>query len=223
MKKTKVTIFIKKDAKSTKILTEFIAKNIDELSKFLVIDLKQVTAKNAGEVKRLGVDRTPTLVYNGKRYVSLEKIIRILTPPKNARETYGLDTGNPDELIHKYHNGVIHTRDDDEEDDPRINRDDEIRRKMASFQKRRPQMMGMESSDRYLRGGRKITARKRGKNEFNNDDEFRREARVDEQEDTPHSRYFSEEDGDLILENYYNHEADLQGRKKNTKPIRWST
>jgi hypothetical protein len=227
MKKIKVVVYIKKDAASTKALTNFIAKNIDEISRTVIIDLKPVTAKNVEEIKRLGIDRTPTLVYGGKKYISLERIVKILTPKRNTsaggREGYGADASNPDELIHKYQDGVINTGDNDYEDDPRVTREDEIRRKMASFQKRRPQMSGMEGSDRYLKGGRKIVNKRSNKGRFDDDDDFRRATGVDDQEDTPQNKYLDETDGNLILEDYYNHEADLQGRKKNTKPIRWSS
>lgn len=221
--KSKVLIFVKPGAKSTQILTRHIGKHIDSLNKVLLVEIIQVSEKNVAAVKKMGVTRTPTLVSGKKKCVSLEKILRALTPPQNTKEGYGIDVRSPDELVQKYFDGVINTQDDEEEDDPRVSREDDIRRKMSMFQKRRPEMKGLEKDNkRYIRGGRKIVAKKGGKNKFRSDSEFRKESGVDEQEDTPRKRYFDDQDGDRILEDYYNAEADHQGRKPNNKPIRWS-
>jgi hypothetical protein len=219
-RKTKIIIFVNSKAASTKILTKHVSKHIDALNKVIHLEIVRVTEKNVAQIKQMGVTRTPTLLYKNKKYVSLEKIIQILTPPKHTKESFGLDIGSPDELIHKYHDGVINAQDDDDEDDPRISREDDIRRKMTAFQKRRPEMLGVEKI-RKIKGGRKVVART-VKSKFRNDNEFRQAAGIDGQEETPRKQYFDDQDGESILEDYYNAEADRMGRKPNHKPIRWS-
>jgi hypothetical protein len=219
--KPRVQIFVKPKAKSTILLTKHIGKYIDRINKYLILDIVQVTEKNVTAIKKLGISRTPTLIHNRKQYVSLEKIVRILTPPDESKDQYGVDVGSPDELVHKYHDSVINMNDDGEEDDPSVRREDEIRRKMAAFQKRRPEMQGV-NEDKYIRGGRKVVARQAARSKFANDDEFRKASRVDDVVETPTKKYIDEQDGDAILEDYYNMEADRFGRKPNRKPIRWS-
>jgi hypothetical protein len=219
MAKIRVMVFVKPKADSTKYLVKHIGKHIDNLNKILIINIIQVTKSNLSEVKAMGVTRTPTLVYNKKLYVTLEKIIRILTPPQNAKETYGPGIEDPEDLIRRYHSGVIDSDDSPGDGDEKELRQDDIMRKMAAFQKRRPQMEGVPEKAR-LRGGRKVVARHK-KDKFNSDDAFRKESGVDEAEETPgfgHHEY----DGPSMLEDYYNREADNFGRKRNDKPIRWS-
>lgn len=226
-KKT-VPIFVQKDKRATKILLDFISKNIDELNKYLFLEITFVTKQNAAKIKNMGINRTPTLIYKNKKYTDVEKIIKLLTPPTRQQETYGLSNYNPDELIYEFQKGVIASSGEDndnneEEDDdvPGSNRADELRRKMAAMQKRRPQMEGVDK-DKYLKGGRRVVS-KDIKKSFNSDSEFRKTAGIDDMEITPIKGYSEEPDGDTILENYRNAEADSYGRKINTKPIRWSS
>jgi hypothetical protein len=219
--KKKVTIYVQPGAKSTIILTKHISKHIDNLNKILVINIIQVTEKNVASIKKMGITRTPTLISGKTKCVVLKNIMQALTPPQNAKERYGVDVGSPDELVQKYFDGVINTQDDEGDDDPQISREDEIRRKMSAFQKRRPEMRGLDDKDKYIRGGRKVVTRQAKKAKFDSDTDFRQAAGIDEQEETPHRRYLDDQDGASILEDYYNAEADKMGRKPNKKPIRW--
>jgi len=216
-----VRIYLKEGAKSTKILLNHICKYIGDLAKVMVLKPIYIDKKNVAAAQKIGISRTPTLIYKDKHYVSLEKIVQVLTPPKRAKLGFGLSANSPDELIHSYHDGIMNAQDnDDDDDDPRINRDEDIRRKMAAFQKKRPQMKGV-GDEKYIKGGRKVVA-KSVKSKFKSDSEFREAAGIDEIKATPSKKYYDDEDGDSILEEYYNSEADKMGRKPNHKPIRWS-
>lgn len=219
MQKPRVTIFVKPGAPTTIALTKHIGKYIDELTKVLTLDIVQVTSKNITSVKAAGVTRTPTLLHNKKLYTDIEKIVRMLTPSKQAKEQYGLAGGCPEDLTYRYMCSIIDAG-EEEDEDPRIARDEDIRRKMSAFQKKRPEMKGV-GQDRMLKGGRKVVA-KQVKSTFKNDSEFRQTAGLDSEKQTPVGEYMGDEDGSLLLEEYYNQEADLFGRKPNKKPIRWS-
>jgi hypothetical protein len=217
-----VSIYLQKDKRTSKILLDFLNQHIDALNKVVYVKLEYVTKNNVGYLKRKGITKTPTMIFGDKIITSVEEIIKKLTPPERKAESFGLGIGSPDELIYAYQTGVIISNGDEEEDDlPGSNRSDELRRKMAAIQKRRPQMEGVDSSKK-LKGGRKISY-KENNTKFNNDMEFKKAAGVDNIIDTPINKYLTSEDGDSILEDYKNHEADSYGRKLNNKPIRWST
>lgn len=212
MGKPTVIIYVQPDAKSTEILTNFIAKHLDRINHSLTVRIIRVTARNAKLVKQSGIERTPTLVYDGRKFVTLEKIVKILTPPELNQDNYGYGNTSSDELIHKYQNAILDTGDEDDETDPGV-RGEVLRQKMAALQKRRPAMEGVDKS-RQLRGGRKVTARPPAKAKFDSDDDFRKATRVDNIEDTPtKADYMDETDGARILEDYFNDEADRSGRK----------
>ena len=214
MSKPVVAIYINPEAQSTKILRNFIAKHIDQINQHLFIKLIKVTKKNVQMVKKKGIDSTPTLVHHRKKFVSLEKIIKILTPPAEHRDHYGYGNTSSDDLVHQYHSTILDTGDDNREDDeldPGV-RESVIRQKMAAFQKRRPQMEGVEKQ-KTIKGGRKVKAAQQTKSKFDNDDDFFRATGVGTVKDTPSKRYMEEADGDLILEDYFLEEAMKSGKK----------
>jgi hypothetical protein len=211
MNKPVVVIYVQKDQKSTKVLTDFIANNIDRINHSLIIKLTTVNAGNAKAVKGSGIERTPTLVYDGKKFVTLEKIIQILTPPEITKDNFGYANTNPDDLVHQYQSTIMDAGDDGDDGDDQDTRGEVIRQKMVQMQKKRPQMDGVEG-DRRLNGGRKITSKQPPKKQFSDDDEFRRATRVDNVDDTPMKEYTDDIDGSRMLEDYYNDEADKAGR-----------
>lgn len=215
MSKPVVIIYINPNAKSTEILYDFLAKHIDQINQHLFIKRIKVTGKNVAIVKKKGIDHTPTLVYNKRKFVSLEKIIRILTPPAEHKDHFGYGNTSSDDLVHQYHSTIIDTGDDENAEDNELDPDvrgNVLRQKMAAFQKRRPQMDGVDST-RKLKGGRKITAKQPAKSKFENDDEFRRAAQVDNVTETPTRKYMEEEDGAMILEDYYLDLANQSGKQ----------
>lgn len=219
--KPELLLYLKKEAKSTKILLDYIGKRIDAINKKFTIRPVYVTSANTAAVKQRGVTRTPTLLYGKQKYETLEKIVKVITPPADAKERYGFSNHSPEELVHSYLDGVMNTKDDDD-DDPMSNRDDYLRQRMAAFQKRRPEMQGV-SKGSMLKGGRKVTAKKRAPDSFKDDNEFQELAGVNNLQSTPVDQYTSDMDGDALLEEYYNQLADASGRKPNTKRIRWSS
>src|SRR6185437_1254188 len=208
------TIFVNPDSKSTKLLEQFLVKNIDRINEYIYINRIKVTPKNVAAVKRKGIEQTPTLLFNNRKYVNLERIIKLLNPPAENKDHFGLGNANPDEMVYQYQSGILDTGDENGEDlelDPET-RSNVLRQKMAAMQKRRPQMDGVENS-RKLKGGKKVIARQPIKSKFNDDEEFRRAARIDNISETPSKRYMDEQDGEMILEDYYLNEALQSGKK----------
>lgn len=214
MNKPSVVIYVNPTSDSTKILLKFIGKFIDQINEHLVIKMIKVTKQNVDQVKAKGIERTPTLVYERKKYVSVEKIIKILTPPAEQKDHYGYGITSSDELVHTYHDAILNADDDEDaldEDNPE-NRADVIRQKMAAMQKRRPEMSGVDSTKK-LKGGRKLKNNPMGKRKFESDDDFVKASRTDNIESTPIKGYMDEADGALLLEEYYLEEAKRSGKQ----------
>jgi hypothetical protein len=213
MDKPIVLIYVQPKAKSTEVLTNFIGKHIDQINENLMVKLIKVTAKNVQIIKAKGIERTPTLVYEKKKYVSLEKIMKMLTPPAENKDHFGYGNTSPDDLVHSFHDAIISTGDDDEPDDdsPEM-RGQVIRQKMAAMQKRRPEMQGVESNKK-IKGGRKVKSGTPGKTKFESDADFVKASRTDNMELTPFKTYMDDADGDLILEEYFLDEANRSGKK----------
>lgn len=213
-RKKTVQIYVNPKSDATRELTKFIGKHLDEINKRVMVKIIKVNSRNLREVQRRGISKTPTLVYGGKKYEGTRKIITILRPPSAYRDGFGGVT-SAEEMVHRFMVRNIYDgqgeEEEDDEDDPR-NRGETLRKRMATFQKRRPAMEGMDGGP-PISGGRKVTAnrRGRGKKSFSNDEDFMREAGA--YNETPTERYMTEEDGDLILENERNRLADLFGRK----------
>jgi hypothetical protein len=210
--KARVIIFVTPRARSTEYLVNHVGKYIDLINKSFILEFINVTEKNAADVRRRGITKTPTLVHNGKHYVTFQKIVEMLTPPSRTKERFGVDATSPEELASKYMSSVINSGDDESPDNPE-NREDDIRRKMAAFQKRRPEMKGV-GEKQHLRGGRKIKPGKNVGASFNDDETFLDRSGRAQQEMTPTKRYMDELSGEAILEDYFNAEADAHGRKQ---------
>lgn len=217
MSKPMVDVYLNTKAPSTKVLTEHLAKYIDDLNQILLINFIYITDKNAPLVKKRGVRRTPTLKYGKRTYEGLEKIIRVLTPPKSGKETYGYGNTNPDEMLHEYQNEIIDNRaDDEQEDQDDMNGDartQQIRSRIAAFQKRRPKMDGVGQKQK-IAGGRKIKSKFNQKEYAGSsaDDDFLKDSGVGSIDQTPTERYVEDTDGELILEDYYLNEAIANGK-----------
>jgi hypothetical protein len=219
MNKPIAVLYINPTAKSTELLDSFLAKYIDKINQHLYIKKIKVSSKNIDEVKSRGIIQTPTLVYNQRQIISVEKIIKFLTPPSDSKEQFRSGVSNPDDLIHQYQDTLMQQEDVDDDPGDAINRDAEIRQKMAALQKRRPEMDGVDRKAK-LDGGRKVKATQPVKSKFDNDDDFRSAARVDNITETPMKKYMDDEDGAMILEEYYLSEANASGKKQSTKPRR---
>jgi hypothetical protein len=212
--KPKVFIFVNPNARSTTILTNFIAKHVDQINRKMFVKLIQINKKNVEIVKRKGVTQAPTLIYGKKHIVSLESILKVLTPPRETRDNFGQNHMSADEMLHDYHDSILNTGDieDDDETDPSV-REQVIRQKMAAMQKRRPQMSDDVGTAQHLRGGRKLKSRAPRQSEFNSDTEFARAAGMGNMQSTPSERYMDEADGELLLEDYYLDLANQGGKK----------
>lgn len=214
MSKPIVIIYLNPKSKSTEILEKFLASYIDQINEHLYIKRVKVNSKNLELVKKRGIQHTPTLVYNKRKFVSVEKIIKILTPPADQKDHYGYGNTSSDDLIHQYHTTLLDTGDDNNDDDdldPKI-REAVLKQKMAAMQKNRPQMDGVDKT-RKLNGGRKIKNNQPIKSSFNSDTEFMSATNLNTVAETPTRKYMDEDDGALILEDYYLEEANRNGKK----------
>lgn len=219
-KKPNVYIYIKPNAQSTKILTRYVAKNLDIINQYVMVKFIRVDKSTIAFVKKQGIKHTPTLVHNKKKYVTLEKIIKILTPPNQRKDNFGYGKTSSDEFLHEMQMAVLDDESDIDADDlDQDRRGEELRQKMAAFQTKRPEMKGV-SRKQKLRGGRKVHANNPKKTDFRNDNEFRNLTGVDNIDSTPAYGGFTAEDGDLLLEEYRNQLADDEGRVHSNKPRR---
>jgi len=213
MSKPKVHIYIKPNAQSTRVLTKYVAKNLDLINQYVMVKFIRVEKDTMALVKKQGIKHTPTLVYNKKKYVTLEKIIKVLTPPDQRKDNFGYGRTNQDEFLHDMQMAVLDDESDpDGSENDEDRRGEELRQKMAAFQTRRPEMKGV-SKKQKLRGGRKVHASQPKKTDFRNDNEFRNLTGVDNIDSTPSYGHFGNEDGELLLEEYRNELADAEGRK----------
>jgi len=220
-----VNIYLNKNAVSTKILTQHLAENIDALNKILLINFIYITPNNSKLVMEKGIKSTPTLIYGKRKFEGIKKIMGILTPPERGKETYGYGATSPEDMLHKWQSMIINTREEEEfedDGDPHV-RTEQLRTKMAAFQKRRPKMEGVARKQK-IRGGRRV----KGKNnqreygdymERDGDFQFMKDAGLFDRENTPIEGYTETQDGELMLEEYYLNEAMKDGKKVSREKV----
>lgn len=212
MNKPTVVIYVKPKSDQTELLDKFLAKHINQLNNHFFIRRIRVTPENINNIKNMGILFLPTMIYNGKKYTSLDQITKVLTPPNQQKSNYGYGNTSPDDLVSQFQSLIINDKtDEDEEEEYGTNRENEIRQKMAALQRRRPEMLDVNEKTK-INGGRKIVAKQPTNTNFNTDDEFRKASGKDDFE-TPSRRYFEEEDGDLILEQDRLNLALQEGKK----------
>ncbi len=215
-----VTIYVNEKSQSFLALQKFMEANLTEINKRGVrINFVAVTAKNSADLRRRGITHTPTMEVKDKLVVSLEKIISELQPPRTATDpTYGVTSLSPEESVQNLWFDEIVKNRADESDDRELRRE-EIASRMAALQARRPQIEGMPRGASVIPGGRKIVAKNVPK-DFADDESFAAAAGTATKEETPALGYYDDREGGSILEEYYNSQADLEGRKPPTKPRR---
>mgnify|MGYP000633215948 CR=1 FL=1 len=216
MSKPVVNIYLSPNGKSTKILADHLAKVIDDLNKIIMINFIYISAVNAKKVQAKGIRKSPTLIYGNRKFEGLENIIKVLTPPKRERETYGFGNTNPEEMLHEWQNYVIDKGGDEGEEEEDITGEGGRRRiadRIAAFQKRRPKMEGVPGKNK-IPGGRALKSKNAQKdyNPANGDDDFIRDSGVNSIVQTPTDTYVQDTDGELILEDYYLEEAISAGK-----------
>lgn len=185
-----------------------VAKHIDELNRLGVyVETKVVEGRAAQEAKAMGIRNTPTLDFGGRKFVGADAITKVLTPPSRGVDRPPLNVANSEEYIMNYQQRIIASGEEEEQEDFGMT----LQQKMAAFQKRRPEMLGVDPKA-ALSGGRKLPPPKQTQSSFSSDDDFRSAAGLDNLEPTPASGYNAADDGLLLLEDYYNAEADRSGR-----------
>ncbi len=210
MSKPEVIIYLSPNGKSTKILTDHLAKFIDDLNKMIMIKFIYISQANAKKVQQKGIRKSPTLIYGNRKFEGLDNIIKVLTPPKRERETYGYGNTSPDEMLHEWQNYIIEGRgeEEEEEDITGENGRKRLADRIAAFQKRRPQATDTTG---------KVAKKKAVHKDYNpekGDDDFIRDSGVNNVIQTPTDTYVQDTDGELILEDYYLDEAVAAGKKQ---------
>lgn len=218
----KLDLYVNPSAKSAVVLEKFMETNLQEINKKgITINFISVTAKNSATFRAKGIEATPALVFNGRIVTGLEKIIAELQPAAKAVDpTYGITSTSPEESVsNMWYEEIVKGKDDNGEGKDGLSKD-EISAKMNAIQARRPQIEGMGKGQRIPSGGRKIQASKVQYNDFADDESFVAAAGSRAVEATPAAEYYDDRDGASLLEQYYNDQADQEGRKPFTRPRR---
>lgn len=207
MSKPRVILYISPNSPTSNSLKAFVAKNIREISRVMYIQIVPVTREMIPTLRNRGITGTPVLDNGARIITDFREIVRELTPAQKLQQRQRL---TDDEEIYEYQHSMIGTEEDalrerDDEDEEYLSKDT-VKRRMESFQRRRPENLGIESAPK---GGRKITASRAPAIEFDSDESFLSHT---EHDNIPlPSIDFN--DGDTMLEDYYNQEADNSGRK----------
>jgi len=216
---TEAVLYVQKGLSTTDQISHFLGQHIAEINKRFFIKRVYVTTQNVSAVKNLGIRQTPCLYVNGRLAFGPQKIVEILTPPSREADNFGFANASPEEFISRYQESLIQDEQDEEDGE---DRGDVIRRRMAEFQRKRPEMEGVDKKTR-VPGGRVLKPKRVKQQDFKTDEEFARATRVDNVELTPVAAFTSDADGEAILEEYRNETADMYdpGRKqKNAKKPR---
>lgn len=198
---------------SAKIIIAHVGKNINEIQKRFNIQFVRVNAHNARQIRGLGVTQVPTLVRKKdlKRIEGTEKILKFLTPIPQRKMSFGLGYDNPEEAIHDFQLNMMGRPENDEPDEEE-DRGEVLRKKMAEFQKKRPQMSDNVPSEARIQGGRPTITRQPPKN-IDTDEGFLNASGRDNIRETPTDMGFGDADGSAILEDWYLDEANAFGKQ----------
>lgn len=197
-----VVIYVKPGAESTRTLLRFIGKHIDMINEKLIVKIVKINKNNLAEAKKRGVRQTPTLIVNGKKYVSLEKIIKLLTPPQTTQASFGSGMASGEDMVEAYHMSILD--DGDDEDDEKDLRHQEIQQRMAQLRRQRKSRTEDKPVTRRSR-------RNRGQKTFDDDNSFIRASRKNRTQETPYVQY--NDDGAEFLEQYKLDWANANGRR----------
>jgi hypothetical protein len=216
--KDKLIIAVNENSPSAKIITAHAGKYINEINKVYRLEFIKINAANAPRVRALGITQAPTLIRErDRKYVKgVEDIIRFLTPVPQRKISFGVGHTNPEDAMHAMMldtMGRPENDDGDEEED----RGEVLRKKMAEFQKKRPQMSNDVPSDARIKGGRAIINKPPPKN-IDSDDAFLNASGRDNIRETPTDMGFGEMDGNATLEEWYLDEAYAFGKQSKGKP-----
>jgi hypothetical protein len=207
-------IVINGESQSGKLVSSHVAKYMADISQNYKVEILKSNPKNIRIIRELGVTALPTMVVNGKKIEGAEKIVKILTPVRDQQSGFGMGYDNPEESVRNMMiSNMGRPEDDDDEAD---NREEVIRKKMADFQKKRPQMSDNVPKDARINGGRQIISRQ-APVFADDDDSFVRASGRDNITETPTIQNM--DDGDSILEEFYLDEAIQHGKKAKTPRI----
>lgn len=217
VRKPEIEIYLYTDSsggtnhKPTVNITQFISKNYTEISKVLRVKFNKITKKNKNSAIKKNIQNLPALIYGNKLYEGEKQILHFLSSIF-ADLNYGYGNANPEELVYQMMLEEMEAGDDEPDLDD--DRDQEIRRKMAAMQKRRPEMDGLH--DRTpMKGGRKIKHKTQNKvfaEGGKGDDAFIKMAKTDVF--NTDNFYNDNNEDDNILENYYLDEFYKEGFSK---------
>lgn len=202
-----VQIYMSPNSEETQRLVAWIRDNIDDINRVAKISIKQtlVTSKNKSEVMAMGITKLPTLVFQGKARYGVQEIIKILKPPTAQRENFG-QFATAEEMLQKYQESAMRPGGSDDEEEEST--DNQRKMRIAALTKRRSTMVGAKNNPDSF--GKKTGKGAPQNREYKNDEDFMVASKV-EIDETPIELY--EDDGDMLLENMKNEEADAFGRK----------
>lgn len=200
MSKKIVYLYLNGDRQNpnTSAVQRHLARHIDEINRSFYVKTTLVTSKNLAEVKKRGVKKLPTLVCEGRFHLGAQEILLRLGPTTAKKE---------EPSVFNYHLKILDEGDDDDEDSP-DKRQGYLMKKAAQLQKSR------EESLAALTKGRRQNRKKFGDSVSGNEDQRFLQAAGRDEEDLEDF----EDRGDILLEDYYNKEADAFGRRhRNTR------
>jgi hypothetical protein len=214
-------LFMQEGKKTTLAIQTHIAKYIDGLNAQFRIDQIYVRRQNEAAVReKFDIRQTPTLLlimgHRETRFTDTHEIIKLLTPMQDTRDLANISS---EEQTSRYFAAVMGQGDNDDHAD--MDKAD-MQARMADMQRKREPMQGVDKKN-LIEGGRAIRPKPKAgalKAAFNDDADFRAASGRDEITDTPTDD--GGFDGALCLEEERNAIADMEGRKRNVKPIRWS-
>lgn len=205
-----IKLFITPNSPTTKILNKFIAENIDRINQHFYIERISINSQNVNAIKKMGITQTPSLIFNRQLIVGLQQIIQVLKPPPIKHQKPRFNELDPEGELSNFQKKII---DEGEEDE--VDKNEDFQKKAAIFQKRRPEMQGVDDHLK-IPGGQKIKTRNDNiKSTFKSDDEF-----LGQTNKGANNYNYNESMGDEILEDYYLGIAKEHGDKKVSKPRR---
>lgn len=193
-----VHLYIQRQTASTNTIITHLNHHIATLMLEMQINKTYVDARSFHAIQRIHpIERTPCLVVGRSFIYNLEQILQVLTPRRAAAvRVYGAIS--PEEQTDNYMKSFADPKYNMDDETDAMQNEEQIAAKMQNLQKRRPQMSGVQGA---LPGGRKLPVRKpTPMSTFDSDSKFLADAGLDNVDDTPEQPYFSEHDGDSILE-----------------------
>ena len=194
MVRQKLTLILRRESETTRVLCRYINQNKKLLSDFYILNTIYLNSNNIRKLKQMGITSTPTAICGNVKLEGSKKIISFLSNAISSSESLSNFYTTPEEAVRDMQNKYVwkdYGKPDEDDDDI----DKKLKQGMMQMQKRREQSgMGSESKQQSVRSNTKQVS------EFDNDDQFLDMADADNNSST---NWNMEMSGDNILEDYY--------------------